>query len=94
MTPDEFIARYRITSRTGRLYTREALLSACSRDPAAKVLKVRRAELAAVVDDDAFLRPMSGMVPARVTEAVVLEALTRRPMNTASAADVSRFAPA
>lgn len=83
MTDDEFIARYRIMSRTGRLYTREALLSACARDPVAKALKVRRTELAAVVDDDKFLRPMAGMVPARATEEIVLEALMRRPVSTA-----------
>lgn len=78
MTRDEFIQRYRIMSRTGLLYDRDMLLSACSRDAVARALKVRRPELAAVVDDDAFMRPMSGMVPARYVEAVALEAVVRR----------------
>ena len=82
---DEFIARYRIMSSTGRYYDRGMVLSACARDAIAKTMKLRRAELAAVLDDDAFIRPMAGMVPARVAEAVALEALVRRPVNTAPA---------
>ena len=78
VTPEDFIARYRIVSIKGRCYDRAMLLSAATRCWLARVTKVSRRELAVIIDDDAFLRPHAGEVPARVTEAVYLEALVRR----------------
>lgn len=78
MTAEEFIARYRIVSTTGRCYDRAMLLNATTRCWLARGTKLHRRELAAVIDDDAFLRPHGGEVPARVAEAVYLEALVRR----------------
>ncbi len=77
MTDAEFIKRYRIVSITSRVYTRAMLLNAATRDSMARTLKVTRAQIAAVIDDDAWLRPYSGMIPRRVTEYAVIEAYTR-----------------
>ena len=77
-TREEFIERYRIVSTTGRCYDRVMLLSAATRCWLARATKVSRRDLAAVIDDDTFLRLRCGEVPARVAEAVCLEAISRR----------------
>ena len=77
-TREEFIERYRIVSTTGRCYDRAMLLGAATRCWLARATKMSRRDLAAVIDDDAFLRPRSGEVPARIAEAVCLEAISRR----------------
>lgn len=74
---DDFAERYMITSLHSRVYTRAMLLSAAMRGVLAKTLKVSRANVGAVLDDDSWMQPRRGEIPARVTEAAVLEAFSR-----------------
>lgn len=53
------------------------LLNAATRSTIARACKVLRPAIGAVLDDPAFMRPLSGMVPARVADEVVLEAIRR-----------------
>lgn len=73
----DFTDRYRIVSLTGRVYSRTMLLSAAMRGCLARTLKVTRAQVGAVLDDDAWLRPYGGMIPTYVAREAVLEAFTR-----------------
>lgn len=72
-----FAERYQITSTRGRVYTREMLLNAATRCWLARTSKVARAEIAAVLDDDTFMRWRRGEIPARVAEEAVLETMVR-----------------
>ena len=71
--------RYQITSRSGKIWTRSEV---CKRavDMAYGLLAretsrtVIRAAIEPVLDDDAFMRRRTGMVPARVVEDVAFEA--------------------
>ena len=71
--------RYRITSRSGKIWTRSEVLKRAV-DTAygllmrEKTRSVIRAVLEPVLDDDAFMRPRTGMVPARVVEDAAFEA--------------------
>lgn len=82
-----FAERYQITSTRGRAYTREMLLNAATRCWLARTSKVSRVHIAAVLDDDAFMRPHRGEIPARVAEEAVLEAMVRG-LNTQPSASV------
>ena len=74
-----FADDYMVTSpRTGRIYTRNALLSRAMRGAMAKAFNVTRAQVGAVLDDDAWMRRRRGEVPARVIEAALLEASVRK----------------
>lgn len=81
MTEKEWQDRYEITSTKGRIWKRSELLKR-----AAEMLKTlspsntpvaRRIAALAVLDDAAFMRPRRGEVPARVIEAVAIEAMLR-----------------
>ena len=71
--------RYRITSRSGKIWTRSEVMKRAI-DMAHGLLmreKTRaliRAAIEPVLDDDAFMRPRTGMVPARVVEDAAFEA--------------------
>lgn len=73
-----FADRYQITSIKGRIYTRAMLLSAAMRGPMAKLHRVTRKEVAAVLDDDQWMRTRRGEIPARVIEEALLEAAVRK----------------
>lgn len=77
MTDNEFMAAYRIVSTRGRVYSRDMLLNAATRTPVARACKVPRRDIRAVLDDPKFMRPLAGMVPARVVEEAVMEAIGR-----------------
>lgn len=77
MTNDEFMATYRICSTRGRLYTRDMLLNAATRSAIARACKVPRKAIGAVLDDPKFMRPLAGMVPARVVEEAIFEVIGR-----------------
>lgn len=78
MTDDEFARRYMITSaRTSRVYSRRMLLSRASRHRDAGILRVGRADIAAVLDDDSWMRVRRGMVPGAVIEEAIREAAWR-----------------
>ena len=71
--------RYRITSRSGKIWTRSEVLkravdTAYGLLTREKTRSVIRAVLEPVLDDDAFMRPRTGMVPARVVEEAAFEA--------------------
>lgn len=81
MTEAEWQDRYRVTSRRGRIWTRDevrqcsaAMLRSLRPDYA---LIARRTAVQLVLDDEAFMRPLTGMVPARVVEDVAFEAMRR-----------------
>lgn len=75
---NDFAERYMITSpRTSRIYTRTMLLGVATRRGLAKMLKIKRAAIGAVLDDDTFMRPRTGMVPGVVAEDAVYEAFRR-----------------
>lgn len=77
MTDNEFMAAYRICSIRGRLYTQKMLLNAATRSCIARANKVPRKAIGAVLDDPKFMRPLAGMVPARVVEEAIFEAIGR-----------------
>ena len=77
LTDEEFMTAYRVTSTRGRLYGRGMLLAAATRTVIARACKVPRQAIGAVLDDPAFMRPLAGMVPARVADEAVLEAIRR-----------------
>ncbi len=70
---------YQVTSRSGKIWTRSEVLKRAI-DMAHGLLmheKTRaliRAAIEPVLDDDAFMRPRTGMVPARVVEDAAFEA--------------------
>ena len=80
--------RYRITSRNGKIWTRSEVLKRAV-DTAHGLLmreKTRaliRAAIEPVLDDDAFMRPRTGMVPARVVEDAAFEAFYKLAPKTA-----------
>jgi hypothetical protein len=71
--------RYQITSRNGKIWTRSEVIKRAI-DMAHGLLAgeksrtVIRAAIEPVIDDDAFMRPRTGMVPARVVEDAAFEA--------------------
>jgi hypothetical protein len=77
LTDEEFMIAYRVTSTRGRLYSRGMLLAATTRTVIARACKVPRQAIGVVLDDPAFMRPLAGMVPARVADEAVLEAIRR-----------------
>lgn len=71
---------YEITSKSGRIYSRKMLI-----DRAARMWRglisiglVSRSELAAVVDDNEFMRWRRGYTPTALANDVGLEAIARR----------------
>jgi len=81
VTEKEWQDRYEITSTKGRIWKRSEL-----RKRASEMLKLlrsdmtptaRRAAVQSVLDDASFIRPRKGEVPARVIEAVAIEAMLR-----------------
>lgn len=72
-------AIYRITSRTGKIWTRSEVAKRAV-DMAYKLLLGRnsrpaiRSLVERALDDDVFMRPLTGMVPARVVEDAAFEA--------------------
>lgn len=77
VTDNEFMAAYRIVSIRGRVYSRDMLLNAATRTAVARACKVPRRDIRVVLDDPKFMRPLAGMIPARVVEEAVLEAIGR-----------------
>jgi hypothetical protein len=69
---------YEIVSIKGRVYSRAMLLSTASRMPLYKALSIKRSELAAILDDGAWMRPHRGEIPARVCDDAIFEAVRRR----------------
>ena len=71
--------RYQITSRNGKIWTRSEVVKRAV-DAAHGLLMgeksrtVIRAAIEPVIDDEAFMRPRTGMVPARVVEDAAFEA--------------------
>lgn len=71
--------RYQVTSRSGKIWTRSEVVKRAI-DMAYGLLAREcsraaiRAVVEPVVDDDAFMRPRTGMVPARVVEDAAFEA--------------------
>lgn len=71
--------RYKITSRSGKIWTRSEVLKRAV-DTAYRLLAgqksrtVLRAAIETVLDDETFMRPRTGMVPARVVEDAAFEA--------------------
>jgi len=71
--------RYQITSRSGKIWTRSEVLKRAidmaygllARETSRAAI---RAAIEPVIDDDAFMRPRTGMVPARVVEDAAFEA--------------------
>lgn len=78
-----WIERYSIMSLTGRFYTRKMLLDYIAREWPLGDLNLNRSDIAAVIDDDAWLRLHKGTIPAAVSKAAISEAL-RRQKQTAS----------
>jgi hypothetical protein len=78
MTDEEFARRYEITSLTGRVWTRSmvrrAALEQVRTSPLPGVRDLPARERASLVDraldDDGFMRPRAGEIPARVVEAI------------------------
>jgi hypothetical protein len=72
--------RYAITSRSGKIWTRSEVVKRAI-DKAHGLLSgshtrgVIRTVIEPVIDDDAFMKPRTGMVPARVVEDAAFEAL-------------------
>ena len=72
--------RYAITSRTGKIWSRSEVLKRAIDTAHGLLMRERprsviRAAIEPVLDDDAFMRPRTGMVPARVVEDAAFEAL-------------------
>ena len=90
-TNKQWQERYRITSRSGKIWTRSEVLKRAI-DTAYGLLmreKTRaliRAAIEPVLDDEAFMRPRTGMVPARVVEDAAFEALYKLAPKTAKTA--------
>jgi hypothetical protein len=81
VTDNEWQDFYEITSTKGRIWKRGEIAKR-----SVQILKVldpkttpvaRRRAVRIVLDDAAFMRPRRGEVPARVTEAVAIEAMLR-----------------
>ena len=75
----EWQERYRITSRNGKIWTRSEVLKRAIDVAYGLLLRERprsviRAAIELVLDDDQFMRPRTGMVPARVVEDAAFEA--------------------
>ena len=71
--------RYSITSRTGKIWTRSEVLKRAIDVAYGLLLRAQprsviRAAIESVLDDEAFMRPRTGMVPARVVEDAAFEA--------------------
>lgn len=78
MTEEEFAQRYLITSpRTSRVYTRKMLLSRAARHPDMRLLKVSRAQIGAVLDDERWMTSCRSMAPGAVIEGAIYEAAWR-----------------
>lgn len=71
-----FIDRYQILSIPGRWWTRKMLIDSAVRGGFGEIIK--RSDVAAVVDDDAFMRKHKGSIPRRVVDAIRMEVLMRR----------------
>ena len=69
--------RYQITSRTGRIWDCDMVISGARRG-LGRMLALTRDELTEVLEDETFMRPMTGMVPAHVCREVAFEAYARR----------------
>ncbi len=72
---DAWIHRYAFVSTAGVYHDRSKIITGCMRnvrqDPSDSTRTITRDEIAAVVDDDAFMIKLKGLIPARVCEAVV-----------------------
>ncbi len=69
MSHNEFCARYAIMSTSGRIYGRTELINSINR-ALSGLPGITRARIAAVVDDDKFMRGVSGQVPSAVASDV------------------------
>lgn len=79
MTDKEWQDRYQITSLRGVIWTKAEVRKRAIDVAIGLLLRsqprdVIRAEVDLVLDDDAFMRPRAGMVPARVVEDVAFAA--------------------
>lgn len=78
MTDDAFIAKYRICSVRGRLYTRRMLIDAITRSRFFRGTPgLTRQHVIDVLDEGTVLASCAGMVPARVIDEVVTAAVVR-----------------
>lgn len=80
LSDSEWQERYRITSLAGRIWTRSMVRKLAGDELRSLSLaspQRRRLALDEVLDDDAFMRPMAGSVPAHVAREVALRALAR-----------------
>jgi len=71
--------RYKITSRSGKIWTRSEVLKRAIDTAHGLLMQQKsrtliRAVVEPVLDDEAFMRPRTGMVPARVVEDAAFEA--------------------
>jgi hypothetical protein len=66
---DRWTDRYMITSRTGRIYTRQMMISRCRHECGPG----NGAAIRALVDDDGFMRRLYGQTPASVSAEVFLQ---------------------
>ena len=71
--------RYTITSHTGKIWSRSEVMKRAVDAAHGLLMRERsrsviRAAIEPVLDDDAFMRPRAGMVPARVVEDAAFEA--------------------
>lgn len=82
MTNREWQERYEITSVRGNVSRRGDLRSRATRMASSLLGHAQRREVVLatvdlVLDDDAFMRPRRGMIPARVVEDAAFEAFHR-----------------
>lgn len=77
---ETFKTRYMITSTTGRIYGRKALLDYGTRSNKTLLtaLGLTRRDLAEVLDDDSFTRRHAGSIPQRVCDEAISEAYHRK----------------
>jgi hypothetical protein len=76
-----WIETYEVTSVKGRIWTRSMVRSGVLRLAAAACHKVDRASVDQVLDDSTFMIRRRGEIPARVIEAVLMEAVIRSRRN-------------
>ena len=64
--------KYQITSaRSGRVWTRQMVYNACTRQCGPG----HGPEIRALLDDPSFMRPRAGVIPARIVEAIWIRVL-------------------
>ena len=81
---EEFQRRYGLTSSTGRVFTLDMIVRLAhlmcdgTGMPLVRMHVLMRHEVVAVLNDDSFMRPRTGVSPWRVADDCVQEALRRR----------------